>query len=51
MKISAVLRLPAVLAFAPGSPAFDAMAGAGRIISSLAFTDRVPHILVSLWEG
>jgi hypothetical protein len=36
---------------APGSPAFDAMAGAGRIISSRAFTDQVPHILVSLWEN
>jgi hypothetical protein len=36
---------------APGSPAFDAMAGAGRIISNRTFTDQVPHILVSLWEG
>ena len=36
---------------APGSPAFDALSGAGRIISSWAFTDQIPHILVSVWKN
>jgi len=36
---------------APGSPAFDALAGAGRVISRWAFTDQVPHILVPLWQN
>jgi hypothetical protein len=34
----------------PGSPVFDALPG-GRIISSWAFADQVPHILVSLWKS